>query len=184
MSNLGRMEVDRRAGINVRRQEWAWLERWRYSDWEAGTERDGKMKPQRHEPHSHGWRQMEAEMAQDTSRETGVPVFGASDTDTQMPLCAHTAPGWFCPWSIEGFCQRGSVRAVPKISPSTECLESLLKTQMSSPDWCGSVDWMPAWVAGLISGQGTGLGCGPNPQLGVCVRQPHTNVSLPLSPTF
>ena len=35
-------------------------------------------------------------------------------------------------------------------------------------------------VAGLISSQGTCLGCGPGPQLGALKRQPHIDVSLPL----
>ena len=35
-------------------------------------------------------------------------------------------------------------------------------------------------VAGLIPSQGTCLGCGPGPQLGVHERQPHIDVSLPL----
>ena len=33
---------------------------------------------------------------------------------------------------------------------------------------------------GLIPSQDTCLGCRPGPQLGVCDRQPHINVSLPL----
>ena len=45
--------------------------------------------------------------------------------------------------------------------------------------------WTERWpvnqrVAGLIPSQGTCLGCGLGLQLGVCERQPHTNVSLPL----
>ena len=36
-------------------------------------------------------------------------------------------------------------------------------------------------VAGSIPGQGTCLGCGPGPQEGECERQPHIDVSLPLS---
>ena len=35
-------------------------------------------------------------------------------------------------------------------------------------------------VMGLIPSQGTCLGCGPGPQLGVYERQPHIDVSLPL----
>ena len=35
-------------------------------------------------------------------------------------------------------------------------------------------------VAGSIPSQGTGLGCGPCPQLGAHERQPHIDVSLPL----
>ena len=34
--------------------------------------------------------------------------------------------------------------------------------------------------AGWISSQGTCLGCGLGPQLGMCERQPHTDDSLPL----
>ena len=34
--------------------------------------------------------------------------------------------------------------------------------------------------AGSIPSQGTCLGCRPGPQLGVCERQPHIDVSLPL----
>ena len=36
-------------------------------------------------------------------------------------------------------------------------------------------------VASSIPSQGTCLGCGPGPQLGMHERQPHTDVSLPLS---
>ena len=36
-------------------------------------------------------------------------------------------------------------------------------------------------VAGLIPSQGTCLGCGPGPWLGVCKRQPHSDVSLSFS---
>ena len=36
-------------------------------------------------------------------------------------------------------------------------------------------------VAGSIPSQGICLGCGPCPQLGAHERQPHTDVSLPLS---
>ena len=45
-------------------------------------------------------------------------------------------------------------------------------------------------VAGLISGQGTGLGFGPGPQLGACERQPidvsltHQHFSPSLSPSL
>ena len=35
-------------------------------------------------------------------------------------------------------------------------------------------------VTGSFLSQGTCLGCGPGPQLGVCERQPHIGVSLPL----
>ena len=36
-------------------------------------------------------------------------------------------------------------------------------------------------VTSSIPSQGTCLGCGPDPQLGVCERQPHIDVSLPLT---
>ena len=53
---------------------------------------------------------------------------------------------------------------------------------------CGSVERQPVnqKVTGLIPGQGAGLGCGPDPQLGACERQP-INVSLThccFSPSF
>ena len=35
-------------------------------------------------------------------------------------------------------------------------------------------------VAGSIPSQDTCLGCGSGPQSGVCERQPHSDVSLPL----
>ena len=38
-------------------------------------------------------------------------------------------------------------------------------------------------VTGLIPGQGTCLGCRPGPW-GVCERQPHSDVSLPLPPSL
>ena len=47
------------------------------------------------------------------------------------------------------------------------------------------IEWLPAnqKVTGLIPGQGTRLGCGPGPQLGVRTRQridlTHIDVSLP-----
>ena len=37
-------------------------------------------------------------------------------------------------------------------------------------------------VAGSIPCQGTSLGCGPGPLLGVREKQPHIDVSLPLFP--
>ena len=39
-------------------------------------------------------------------------------------------------------------------------------------------------VTSSIPNQGTCLGCGPGPQLGVLKRQPHIDVSLPLYPTL
>ena len=49
----------------------------------------------------------------------------------------------------------------------------------------GVAQWIECWpvnqsVAGLILGQGTCLGCGSGPQVGVRVRQPHIDVSFPL----
>ena len=49
----------------------------------------------------------------------------------------------------------------------------------------GVAQWIELWpankkVAGWIPSQGTCLGCGPGPQKGVCERQPHIDVSLPL----
>ena len=49
----------------------------------------------------------------------------------------------------------------------------------------GASQWIECWpanqrVASSIPSQGTCLGCGPGHQLGVCKRQPHTDVSLPL----
>ena len=43
------------------------------------------------------------------------------------------------------------------------------KNYQWSPGWCGSVHWAPVnWkVAGLIPNQGTHLGRGPGPWLGV-----------------
>ena len=46
---------------------------------------------------------------------------------------------------------------------------------------CRPVNWK---VAGSIPSQGTGLGCGPGLQLGAQDRQPHSDVSLPLSPSL
>ena len=45
---------------------------------------------------------------------------------------------------------------------------------------------LPAWavnqrVTGSIPSQGTCLGCEPGPQWGPCERQPHIDISLPLS---
>ena len=53
----------------------------------------------------------------------------------------------------------------------------------------GVAPWIEHWpanqrVASLIPSQGTGLVCGPGPQLGACERQPHTDVSLPFSHPF
>ena len=53
----------------------------------------------------------------------------------------------------------------------------------TSPNWCGSVDWAPHWEAkgcGSIPSRSICLGYRPGPQLGVCERQPHIHVSLPL----
>ena len=49
----------------------------------------------------------------------------------------------------------------------------------------GEAQWtecqpMNQMVTGLISSQGTCLGCGPGPLLGACERQPHIAISLPL----
>ena len=49
--------------------------------------------------------------------------------------------------------------------------------------------WIECWtekqrVAGSILSQGTCLGCGLDPQWRALERQPHTDVSLPLSPSF
>ena len=50
------------------------------------------------------------------------------------------------------------------------------------PALAGVAQWIKCWpvnqrVAGSILRQGTCLGCRPGPQVGVCERQPHTNVS-------
>ena len=50
-----------------------------------------------------------------------------------------------------------------------------IKSYLSSPDWCGSVDWMLAYETKgrkFSPSQGTSLGCGPGSQLGACGRQP------------
>ena len=39
-------------------------------------------------------------------------------------------------------------------------------------------------VASLIPSQGTCLGCRPGAHCGACERQPHSDVSLPLSPSL
>ena len=39
-------------------------------------------------------------------------------------------------------------------------------------------------LAGSIPSQGTGLGCGPGPQWGPHERQPHIDISLPISLPF
>ena len=51
----------------------------------------------------------------------------------------------------------------------------------------GVAQWIECWpanqsVAGSILSHGTYLGCGSGPQLGTWERQPHVDVSLPLSP--
>ena len=46
------------------------------------------------------------------------------------------------------------------------------------PDWCGTVGWpLSSKLKGLIPGQGTFLGCGPDLWLGAWERQP-INVSF------
>ena len=61
-----------------------------------------------------------------------------------------------------------------------------LKTlEMQLTALAGVAEWIECQpvnqrVTGLIPSQGTCLGCGPGPQLGVYNRQPHVNVSLPL----
>ena len=49
----------------------------------------------------------------------------------------------------------------------------------------GVAQWIECWpenqrVTGSIPNQGTCLGCGPGPQMGMHERQPHIDVSLPL----
>ena len=61
------------------------------------------------------------------------------------------------------------------------------KSCLYIPGWCGSwIECQPAnqRAAGSIPSQGTCLGCGPGPQLGVHERQPHIDVSLSLSPSL
>ena len=53
-------------------------------------------------------------------------------------------------------------------------------------DLAGVAQWIEYWpvnqkITGLVPGQGTCLGCRPGPHWGVCERQPHIDVSLPLS---
>ena len=50
----------------------------------------------------------------------------------------------------------------------------------------GLAQWIECWpvyqsVAGLIPGHSACFGCGSGPWLGVCKKQPHIDVSLPLS---
>ena len=64
---------------------------------------------------------------------------------------------------------------------------SLLKTSIFT--LAGIAQWIEHQpvnqrVTGLILSQGTYLGCRPCPQWGVHERQPHIDVSLPLSPSF
>ena len=47
----------------------------------------------------------------------------------------------------------------------------ILKLKLTSPRWCGSVDWVLAH-ASLILCHGTCLGCGPGTWLGAGERQP------------
>ena len=49
----------------------------------------------------------------------------------------------------------------------------------------GMTQWIECWpedqsIASSIPSQGTCLGFEPGPRLGVCKRQPHIDVSLPL----
>ena len=62
-------------------------------------------------------------------------------------------------------------------------LNSLLK--LKSPALAGVAQWTECWpanqrVAGSIPSQGTCLGYRPGPRWGLCKRQPHNDVSLPL----
>ena len=57
---------------------------------------------------------------------------------------------------------------------------------MPSTALAGVAQWIECWPAnqsatGSSPSQGTGLGCGPGPQFAACERQPHIDVSLPLS---
>ena len=47
--------------------------------------------------------------------------------------------------------------------------------------WMSTSLWTKRLLQRLISSQGTCLGCGPCPQVGVCERQPHVDVSFSLS---
>ena len=67
----------------------------------------------------------------------------------------------------------------PRPSPRRQCYTN------KEPAVAGVVPWIEhrpvnQRVVGSIPSQGTCLGCGPGPHLGVCKRQPHIDVSLSL----
>ena len=70
----------------------------------------------------------------------------------------------------------------------TSMVLSFLIHQMrdSGPSLAAVAQWIECQpvnqkITGLIASQGTCLACGLGPQLGACERQPHTDISLPLS---
>ena len=67
------------------------------------------------------------------------------------------------------------------------CAAHLFKTDYLS--LASVAQWIERWtvnqsVACSIPNQVTCLSCRPGPQHGACKRQPHINVSLPLSPSL
>ena len=81
--------------------------------------------------------------------------------------------------------------SIPNLLPNEGLNES--SCTATSPAWkelqdsalAGMAQWIERWpvnqrVTGSIPSQGPRLGCGPGPWLGICERQPHTDVSLPL----
>ena len=86
-------------------------------------------------------------------------------------------PGW------ESNLQPFSVENDALTEPPGQGFFFILKIGVSCPGWRGSVvEHGPAnqMVASSVPSQGTCLGWRPGPQWGVCERQPHTDVSLPL----
>ena len=62
----------------------------------------------------------------------------------------------------------------------TNLVQKYTKTALA-----GVAQWIECWpvnqrIADSIPSQGTCLGCGPGPQMGVWERQPHIDFSLPL----
>ena len=80
----------------------------------------------------------------------------------------------------------------PYLETKQPVLEKLLmhfptaaEKSVSNSALVGVAQWIECWpvnqrVASSIPSQGPCLGFGPCPQLGVCKRQPHIDVSLPL----
>ena len=126
-------------------------------------------------------------MAQKLQEET--PVTGEANGADKGPGCSQV-PHFKFKWKDIRQCTTVICKPFSPMEPpfSKEMLR-VGSALIGVAQWAGC---LPAnqMVASLIPGQGTRMGCGTGPQLGVCRRQPtdvsiahqHFSPSLPLSP--